>query len=210
MVCKKCGRETKIAVLCKKCHQQQWRENNREKDREIDRKWREKNKDKINKKSNEWYHKNKKRLQKKWKEYYKDNKEKVLSQNKKWRENNREKERKIQNIYTLNREHSDTNFRLRKRFASQIVSAIKKQQGKKAYNTIKLLGCSIKKCIEHLNKTAPKGITINDIGQYKYHIDHIIPCASFDLTKEEEQLKCFHYTNLQLLWWEENIKKGVN
>ena len=40
------------------------------------------------------------------------------------------------------------------------------------------------------------------------HIDHIIPCSSFDLTKEEEQRKCFHYSNLQPLWARDNIIKG--
>ena len=40
-----------------------------------------------------------------------------------------------------------------------------------------------------------------------WHIDHIKPCISFDLTKEEEQKKCFHWSNLQPLWAKENIAK---
>jgi hypothetical protein len=42
----------------------------------------------------------------------------------------------------------------------------------------------------------------------KWHVDHIKSCASFDLSKEDEQRKCFHYTNLQPLWAEENLSKG--
>lgn len=38
--------------------------------------------------------------------------------------------------------------------------------------------------------------------------DHIKPCVSFDLTREEEQKKCFHYLNLQPLWAKENLSKG--
>lgn len=41
-----------------------------------------------------------------------------------------------------------------------------------------------------------------------WHIDHIIPCAAFDLNDELEQKACFHYTNLQPMWAKENIQKS--
>jgi hypothetical protein len=44
-------------------------------------------------------------------------------------------------------------------------------------------------------------------NQGKWHIDHIIPCASFDLRCPVQQLACFHYNNLQPLWAEDNIRK---
>jgi len=43
----------------------------------------------------------------------------------------------------------------------------------------------------------------------KWHLDHVRPCASFDLTKPEEQEKCFHYSNYQPLWAEQNLSKGA-
>ena len=42
------------------------------------------------------------------------------------------------------------------------------------------------------------------------HIDHIRPCASFDLTQESDQLKCFNYTNIQPLWAIDNLIKGAS
>jgi hypothetical protein len=43
----------------------------------------------------------------------------------------------------------------------------------------------------------------------QWHIDHIRPCASFDLKDPIEQAKCFNYTNLQPLWAKENLSKGA-
>jgi len=45
-------------------------------------------------------------------------------------------------------------------------------------------------------------------NQGEWHIDHIKPCASFNLDLEEERYKCFHYTNLQPMWGQDNISKS--
>lgn len=42
----------------------------------------------------------------------------------------------------------------------------------------------------------------------QWYIDHIVPCVSFNLLLEEEQKKCFHYTNPQPLWAKENLSKS--
>ena len=42
----------------------------------------------------------------------------------------------------------------------------------------------------------------------KWHVDHIVPCSSFDLTSEKQQRICFNYKNLQPLWADENLRKS--
>jgi hypothetical protein len=46
-------------------------------------------------------------------------------------------------------------------------------------------------------------------GLYGWHIDHILPCSSFDLLKPEEQRKCFHWSNMQPLWARDNLRKSA-
>lgn len=41
-----------------------------------------------------------------------------------------------------------------------------------------------------------------------WHVDHIRPCASFDLQDPAQQRECFNFKNLQPLFAKENLKKG--
>lgn len=92
---------------------------------------------------------------------------------------------------------------MRSRF-TKILKNIKQQH--KYYRTEKLLGADINTVRQHLEKQFLPGMTWDNHGDW--HIDHIKPCALFDLTQKCQQLQCFHYTNLQPLWAMDNIKKG--
>lgn len=50
---------------------------------------------------------------------------------------------------------------------------------------------------------------MNWSNQGKWHIDHRRPCASFDLTQEEQQRDYFHWSNLKPLWAFDNLSKGA-
>jgi hypothetical protein len=52
-----------------------------------------------------------------------------------------------------------------------------------------------------------EGMSWDNYG--KWHIDHIRPCSSFDLSDTEQQKICFNYKNLQPLWAEDNLRKGA-
>jgi hypothetical protein len=78
----------------------------------------------------------------------------------------------------------------------------------KGKKTEQILGCTINEFIQHLQNQFTEGMTFENHGQGKgyWNIDHIIPISS--AKTEEEIYKLNHYTNLQPLWWEENMAKG--
>lgn len=77
---------------------------------------------------------------------------------------------------------------------------------KKSNSTTNLVGCSTEFLMEYLQNKFKVGMQWNNYGK-GWHVDHIKPCASFNLLDPEEQKKCFHYTNLQPLWAFENVRK---
>jgi hypothetical protein len=90
---------------------------------------------------------------------------------------------------------------------SRINVALIKSKAIKSNSTFKLVGCTIEEYKQHIEKQFSKGMSWDNHGEW--HIDHIKPISSFDITKESEQLKAFHYTNCQPLWAIDNLKKGA-
>jgi hypothetical protein len=99
-------------------------------------------------------------------------------------------------------------LKIRRRLSSSIRRMIKSRGGKKQIGTKSLTGCSVNELMAHIEKKFKPGMNWNNRATFGWHIDHIRPCASFDLTNPDEQKKCFHYTNLQPLWWNENVAKS--
>jgi hypothetical protein len=124
----------------------------------------------------------------------------------KWRKNNRYILNENHKKYEKERKIKDPNFKLIKTLRSRLLSAINRKNSKKLGTTIELTGCSIQELKTHLESKFKEGMTWQNHG--KWHIDHIRPCSSFNLTDKIEQQKCFHYTNLQPLWANENLSKG--
>ena len=103
----------------------------------------------------------------------------------------------------------DPQYKLRHTLRTRILHAIKDQRTTKATSSLELLGVDdISVVREHLEQQFKPGMTWDNHGVHGWHIDHIRPCASFDLTDPEQQRQCFHYTNLQPLWAHENLSKG--
>ena len=75
----------------------------------------------------------------------------------------------------------------------------------KKNKTFDIVGCSPEFLKEHLEKQFTEGMDWELLGQH-IHIDHIIPLSS--AKTEDELYKLCHYTNLQPLWAEDNLKKS--
>jgi len=101
---------------------------------------------------------------------------------------------------------SDELFRLRSVLRARLHGAVSGEQ--KTGSAVRDLGCSVLELKAHLEARFRPGMSWENWSKEGWHIDHIQPLASFDLTDREQFLKACHYTNLQPLWAEENLKKG--
>lgn len=120
------------------------------------------------------------------------------------RKYNKKHRKKLTEKY-LNKRKKNPYFKLLTTLRNRLNVALRKNI--KSDSTKNMLGCTIEELWIHLESTFKPGMTRKNHGLW--HIDHIIPCASFDLSKPEEQAKCFHYSNLQALWSHENLSKGA-
>jgi hypothetical protein len=128
-------------------------------------------------------------------------KEKQAASEKKYRMNNPEKIREKERRQALN-----INRRVRNSLNKRIVESLSAHRSYKTNKTVIYLGCDIpyfRKWIEFLFK---EGMTWENYGQW--HLDHVTPCASFNLTIEEEIKHCFSWKNIQPLWAKDNQSKN--
>lgn len=101
---------------------------------------------------------------------------------------------------------NDLSYRIKGNLRKRARKAILNKGGSKSIKSLKLLGVSnISIVISYIESLFTEGMSWDNYGEWEF--DHILPCSSFDLTQESEQLKCFNYKNLQPLWWEDNASK---
>lgn len=106
------------------------------------------------------------------------------------------------------RYNNDINYRLASNLRSRFKGALKKYLEIKytGRDIFSLCSCSIEELIKHLENQFTNNMSWVNYG--KWHIDHIKPICEFDLRDEKQIKKCFHYSNLQPLWAEDNYKKS--
>jgi hypothetical protein len=94
---------------------------------------------------------------------------------------------------------------LRSRFNCAIKS--KGTKSKKFHKTLDLIGCTPEFLIIWLEYQFNSKMSWSNYGKY-WHIDHVIPCAFFNLDLEEEQFECFNWRNCRPCKASENISKN--
>jgi len=102
--------------------------------------------------------------------------------------------------FRRNNLHAKLSGNLRRRLLKALKGNPKKD------TTMNLVGCDIDFLWKHLESKFTKGMTRENYGEW--HVDHVVPCAHFNLQREEEQRRCFHWRNLQPLWGHDNAEKS--
>jgi hypothetical protein len=142
-----------------------------------------------------------------------------LETKQKWYQNNKDIARERENLrrktdkfknqfneYRKKRRATDSNYKIKDILRNRLKNALRSGKHSKANTTITLLGCNISFFRTYIESKFKPCMSWKNHG--KWHLDHIIPCASFDFNDPEQQKKCFHYTNMQPLWADENLQKS--
>lgn len=181
---------------------QYWQEN-REDLLKKKKEYRQKNKEKITKSEKYHYENNKEQILVRQKKYYETNKEKILEKNKEYKKNNKEKLNQRLN----ERRNTDIQYKLAINLRSRLYQALKNNY--KVGSAVQDLGCNISEFKVYLESLFQEDMSWDNYGKDGWHIDHIKPLASFDLTNREQLLEACHFTNLQPLWAKDNLSKGA-
>lgn len=171
----------------KRIYSQNYHIKNKEKIRSSHRLYREKNKINIRESSIKYEIRNKDKRNAYRKLYKQQNKKR------------RNEQRKLKRLI-------DSNYKLKEYMRKRMWAALNNID--RSETTQFLLGCTIEYLRSYLETKFQPGMTWVNYGINGWHVDHIIPCACFDFSKEEDQYRCFHYTNLQPLWAKDNLRKS--
>jgi len=133
---------------------------------------------------------------KKWRQ---QNKEDLRAKHKEWMKSDKGKE--------LHRKYRKYPFnKIKHNLRRRMSDFLKKARAEKV-SVSRLIGCSSLEFKQHIEKQFRRGMTWDNYGTH-WHVDHILPCASFDHTNKKQIAQCWHYTNLRPLRAMENMLKS--
>lgn len=200
MECLNCGENfeqtRKDKVFCsKKCKLKKYQLDNLEKYNEHSKRYYKNNTSKVNIKKEIYNITNKEKIKNQRSKHFQENKNKI-----------KESRREYYKNYYMNKYNTDPHFKIKVNLRNRLNMAIKKEL--KTGSAVKNLGCSIEEFKIYLESKFEKDMNWDNWSMTGWHIDHIIPISSFDLSNIEEVKKACHYSNLQPLWAKENRIKS--
>jgi len=206
-----------ILKLKRKEYNKKYRSQHRETAIQYSRNYYKNNKSKLLEYTKEYRNKNKSLLRVKRKEYYLENKKRIRLKNIK----NRDYRNEYSKVYYRKNKSSlirktcvrfrlryknDILFKIKVSLRNRVCDAFKYKNLIKSKKTKNLLGCSWEELKTHMETQFKPGMTWDNHKKDGWHIDHIVPLGN--AKNEEEMERLCHYTNLQPLWWYENLSKG--
>lgn len=208
----------------------EWYQKNKEKEHRRRREYYIKNKEKCAVKSKEWAKNNQDKVKRSNEKYSNSEKRKVYL--KKYLKEHKEKQRiNSRRCYLNNKENIKNRHKVYYRKNQPLIVANAKAKRKndpsyrlllnlrrrlhqvlfganKSENTLRLIGCTLEELKLHIESQFIKGMNWKTYGVKGWHLDHKIPCSSFDLSDPEQQKACFNFSNLQPLFAFDNLSKG--
>ena len=158
--------------------------------------------ERLRRQKSSYYQKTKEVAKERAKNYYYENRDKRLVQISELQKQKREQI----NQWRRNRERDVPEFKLANNIRKQVCKALSRNQ--KSCKSFDLIGCSPLDLRQHLEQHFDSRMSWENYGSY-WHVDHIRPLASFDLSDPDQQKRAFHWSNLQPLSASENRKKGA-
>jgi len=163
--------------------------------KQYSKRYRADNKEKLRRDKKEYRDQNKEKVRRHKKESYQQNRNRILEQCKQYRNSNKE---------GFSRKRKERYARPDVKIICSLRGRIRKvfKGRSKSKHSLELLGCNAKEFKDYLEKQFKSGMAWENYGKGngKWNIDHIVPCAFFNIIDPIEQQQCFHYTNHQPLW----------
>lgn len=92
------------------------------------------------------------------------------------------------------------------RLRNRLAKAVQAAGAGKAGKTLDLVGCSVEFLHAHITSQFVDGMSWET--RKLWHVDHIRPLSSYDLTDPAQQAESMHWTNLRPMWGSDNIAKS--
>jgi len=191
-------------------YNREWYKANLERAAKCSREHYKANREKVAERTRKWRRANPEKAAEHSRKYREANREKIAERKRRYRETNCEKVAEYNREYRRNRKAEDIQFKLVCNLRNRLYHAVKGNF--KNGSAVRDLGCTIEELKEYLEAKFEPGMTWENWGRGGgkdvWNIDHVRPLSSFDLTDRKQLKKVCHYTNLQPLWAEDNMRKG--